>query len=364
VGAGSVPGWRAAIAVSLVALAGCDLFDESLLARVDLPSGGAGRGSPGAGGSDGGSAGRGGRDASVPPMSGAGGSRPPTAGHVSPPPDGGGMDAAAGHDAGMPDPQDAGLDAAPPDAMAPDAAPPDAGPPVCEPVAPSSYCSELPPLAAAPVLDGVLDCGPALLAITEAGWNGSTALPASHSARMAAAWRPNGIYVYVEVSGTPRPHPSGTDLYCGDAIEFYADHDAVVDSSGNYADPGTRQFVVGAPSEASPGTIEAFEFVEGSNWGPWETTDLKTARRDDGYSVEAFISAGDLDLTAWSPGTRVGLDIAIDVSAPSGTSGLRCGLLRGQYFLRVGGAAGSACGGEPWCDARAFCTPMLLEPSD
>ena len=60
---------------------------------------------------------------------------------------------------------------------------------------------ERPPLAT-PVIDGELDCGPAAVAITPVGWNGTTTLPSSHSARVAAAWRPNGIYVYVEVTGT------------------------------------------------------------------------------------------------------------------------------------------------------------------
>ena len=158
------------------------------------------------------------------------------------------------------------------------------------------------------------------------------------------------------------PHPSGTDIYCGDAVELYVDHDGTTDASGNYADPGTRQFIVAAPSGSSPGTIEAFEFTEGINNGAWETTDRRTLRRADGYQVEAFVTARDLDLTAWSPGTRVGLDVAIDVAAPAGTAGLRCGVLRGQYFLRLGPTAGSGCDGEPWCDVRALRTPALVVP--
>lgn len=357
-GIGSMPGWLIAGVLWFGALPGCALFDESLLNETGLggPAGGTGgRASAGAGGTraDGGAA---------PDIDG--GMRPPVAGSSAPGNDG----AVPRADSGVDD--DADVEETPPndggvlDAAPPDGAPPDAGdPPICTPAA-GDYCSQLEPLLAAPVIDGELDCGPAAVAITPVGWNGTTAMPSTHSARVAAAWRPNGIYVYVEVNGTSTPHPSGTDIYCGDAVELYVDHDGTTDASGNYADPGTRQFVVAAPSAASPGTIEAFEFSEGNNHGTWETTDLRTVRRADGYQVEAFITASDLDLTAWAPGPRIGLDVAIDVAAPAGTAGLRCGVLSGQYFLRVGPTAGSGCDGEPWCDARAFCTPLLVVPGD
>ena len=61
---------------------------------------------------------------------------------------------------------------------------------------------------------------------------------------------------------------------------------------------------------------------------------MKTALLADGYAVEAFITAADLDLTSWTPAS-FGFDLAVDVSAPSGTPNLKCGLQLGQYFLHV-----------------------------
>src|SRR5579859_2577375 len=72
---------------------------------------------------------------------------------------------------------------------------------------PSDYCSAIPALAAPPVIDGVLDCGPALEAVTPAGWTGSSSLPAGNSAFVAASWRPDGLYVFIEVV-TPAAIPA------------------------------------------------------------------------------------------------------------------------------------------------------------
>jgi hypothetical protein len=85
---------------------------------------------------------------------------------------------------------------------------------------------------------------------------------------------------------------------------------------------------------------------------------VKTALLADGYAVEAFITGADLDLATWAPATKLGIDLAVDVAAPSGTTGLKCGLQLGQYFMHVAEQAGS-CNHEPWCNTLAFCTPAL-----
>lgn len=342
----------------MFALGGCGGFDASLLSfSKGEAANTAGRNAPDAGAGTAGAAGRtnsGGTGAagtgSSAPVQDAG-DRPPAAGS-SADDDGGGVDEPMG-DAGLPD-----------GGAVADGATPDAGdPPGCVPISVDDYCSELPPLLAAPVIDGELDCGPELLPITPVGWNGTSALPASHDASMAAAYRPDGIYLYVEVHGTSDPHPAGSGIYCGDAVELYVDHDGSVAASGNYAEPGTMQFLIAAPLASAPATIEASRFVEGRSQGAWATAQLRTALRADGYAVEAFITAADLGLSAWSPQTRVGIDIAIDVAAPAGTPNLRCGVLRGQYFLKIGPTVGS-CRGEPWCDSRAFCAPALSSIGD
>jgi hypothetical protein len=228
----------------------------------------------------------------------------------------------------------------------------------CEPLQAGDYCAQVPALPAPPVIDGVLDCGLALTMLDPQAWNGTSAMPAGHVAKFAVAARPDGLYVYVEVHGqTARPHPSGSAVYCGDAVEFYVDADGTLEAAGNYDKPGTMQFLVAAPGVANS-TVDTMRYVQGTDHSAWLSSQIDTALLADGYAVEAFITAADLDLSAWAPATRIGLDLAIDVSAPSGTANLKCGLQLGQYFLHVDDQVGS-CNHEPWCDTHAFCTPAL-----
>jgi hypothetical protein len=248
------------------------------------------------------------------------------------------------------------MDAGPDD----DAGRDDAGkPPVaCEPAQVADYCTNVPALPSAPVIDGVLDCGPTLLAIDPKAWNGTVAMPADHVAKLALATRGDGLYVYVEVHGTSRlAHPSGTAIYCGDAVELYIDADATFDAAGAYDKPGTMQFIVAAPTAAGA-AVDAMRYLQGADHSAWLSNQVKTAVLSDGYAIEAFINAADLDLSAWTPANKLGFDLAIDVSAPSGTTGLKCGLQLGQYFMHVADQAGS-CNYEPWCNTLAFCAPAL-----
>jgi hypothetical protein len=267
--------------------------------------------------------------------------------------------AAAGSDAaGQPS-----LDAAVPDDGAP---PPDAGRPLpeCNPPSVESYCAHIPALSDEPVIDGDLDCGAQLLELPPVGWNGVQPMPADHRTLMAAATRPNGLYVYVEVHGgePPRPHPPGSYIDCGDAVEIYVDADGAIDEKGKYSTPGTMQFIVAAPASDMPVALEALRFVAGESQGPWSSEQVRTVLRPDGYAVEAFITAMDLDLTAWSPSARIGFNVTIDVAAPAESPDLACGLQLGQYFMRMGtddDVDGGICHGKPWCDSRAFCTPEI-----
>lgn len=325
----------------VLALSGCSAFDESLLSRAPMPRQ--------AGGSSGGAG-----DAAQ--------SQPDAA--VRPPGDGGRLDtlredAGAAHDAGrapVPPAHDGGRDGG----GLTDSAVPDSGPPLCVPTTTDDYCSHIHGLPAAAVIDGQLDCGPELRALAPVGWNGSGSLPAAPTTSVAAAWRADGLYVYVEVRGkTAAPHPSGSAIQCGDAVEIYVDQDGNVNTgTGNYDTPGAMQFVIAAPAPSAPGTIEAQRFVESNHKGAWTSANVRTALLSDGYAVEAFITAADLDLTAWALSGQIGFDVAIDVAGTPNRSSCAGGMQLGQYFLREG-AAGGSCNGEPWCDSRAFCTPQL-----
>lgn len=327
-------GQCASIVCATLLLFGCGSFDKSLIDRENVM--------PHDGSSPHDDAGHPSEPNEEPPhaMQGTGGSRAKDAGVMH-----------GGRDAATHTPKPGDMDAGHGDD--------DTGsPPICAPPKVADYCAMVPSLPDAPVIDGVLDCNATLRSIEPKAWNGSAAMPADYVAKLALAARPDGLYVYVEVHGTsPRPHPSGSGIYCGDAVELYIDGDATFDAAGAYDKPGTMQFVVAAPSAAGA-AVDAMRFLQGADHSAWLSNQVKTALLSDGYAVEAFIRAVDLDLEAWKPASKLGFDLAIDVSAPSGTTGLKCGLQLGQYFMHLADQAGT-CNHEPWCNTLAFCAPAL-----
>jgi hypothetical protein len=241
-----------------------------------------------------------------------------------------------------------------------DASVADGGAPRCVAESGADYCGALPALPNVPVIDGMLECGLRLLPITPQGWNGTVAAP-DKRASYAAAWRTNGLYLYVEVHGDAiRPHTANQPIYCGDAVELFVDADADVDDGGAYGATGTMQFLIAAPA-MDGAAIEATRFIEGVSQGSWTSKAVRTRRLSDGYSVETFIGAADIRLQQWAPNMRVGFSVGVDVSASQGTATVSCPGRAGVYFLRVGNTL-SDCGGEPWCDAGAFCRSMLVAP--
>jgi len=324
------------------ASAGCDAFDPDALAPLtSLPPR-----HPQPSGADAGTD----AAANAPPNDRDGSARPGLDGSLGG--DGGG----AGSDDGL----DAALqDAAPRDASASDdAGDPDAS--ACAQASVNDYCASLPELRAAPVIDGVLDCGPPLRMVTPSGWNGAASIPSGHTAQLALAYRVDGLYAYLEVRGqTPVPHPSDSAIYCGDAVELYVDADGTIASDGAYDAPGTMQFIFAAPASAAEPLAHAERFLSGTSQGAWTSAAYRVAWLTDGYAVEAFIAAADMGLATWKPGTALGIDVVIDIAGPAAGATLRCGRQLGQYFMRVSALTPSRCNGEPWCDARAFCTPSL-----
>lgn len=228
---------------------------------------------------------------------------------------------------------------------------------------PPAYCDEVAALATAPVIDGALDGGLVLIDVPPVAWLGAgSEVPAGHSARYAAAWRPDGLYVFVDVVDPSRV--VGDELaWCGDAVEVYVDADGAYPRAPAYDDPGTAQLILAAPpagassdrrgerwctgcSGSYPGRVDGERFVS-----------VATAR---GYAVEVLVTAGELGLGSWSPDGTVGFDLAIDVSTETDT-GLACqvdgtyGSRLGQYFLRVDGELPT----YPFATSRAFCTAAV-----
>jgi hypothetical protein len=244
------------------------------------------------------------------------------------------------------------------------------------------YCASIPPLPAAPVIDGLLDCGPALVPFTQVGWRGAAPLPpfpAGNSASVAAAWRPDGIYVFI-AAATPAAFPADptSPVYFGAGAEIFIDDDGMYASPPSYDNPGTVQVIATAPAapwvdggaDAAPdapgdAALEAADdgAIDGAAdaladasagtpndghravlyrntmiLGPWSSSQFGTFLTPDGFVFEGFFTAADLGLTAWSlaAGQHVGFDVAVDVSFPTPTMTGGEGHRAGQYFFHVG----------------------------
>lgn len=244
----------------------------------------------------------------------------------------------------------------------------DAGTP-CAPSPVTDYCHSLPALPAEPNIDGVLDCGPQLSDLTAIGWT-STAepLPSDNHARYAAAWRPNGLYIYVEVDD-PSLLPalsSQNNPWCGDGVELYADTDGSYPLAPNYDDPGAMQLIAAAPPN-TPGTVLAEDALYHTKTGrridKWTANHI-AVKRANGYALEALITAAEIKLTTgWTltAGSKVGFDIAVNVSASSATSSQKvdCGYGIGQYYLRVSQTPCTRDSCRPHANPAAFCTATL-----
>lgn len=279
---------------------------------------------------------------------------------------------------------DAAVDAGPADPM-PDAAMPDAAGttpdaavepdaamlndagPSCTPSAARDYCTQLPALPQAAQLDGVLDCGPSLVDLPAVGWNSTQTMPTDNHARYAAAWRPDGLYFYVEVDDPLRlpALASDVDPWCGDGVELYADSDGTYVSQPDYDYPGAIQLLAAAPARDASTQLAVdarYHTRSQSRISDWSVTRHVVVPRANGYALEAFVAAADLDLTTWqlASGGKVGFDIAINVSIASETATkVGCGYYLGQYYLHVSRTPCNADNCRPYTNAASFCTASL-----
>jgi Carbohydrate family 9 binding domain-like len=232
----------------------------------------------------------------------------------------------------------------------------------------SDYCLQLPALAADPQLDGLLDCGPGLIDLPPTSWSSKGGVfPSDNHARYAAAWRPGGLYFYVEVDD-PVLLPaleSHVDPWCGDGVELYVDADGEFNTTPEYDYPGTMQLLATSPAldESTSLAVPARYNTRSSQdrVGDWDTTHHIMVLRDNGYALEAFVVASDLALSSWSlaSGDLVGLDIAITVSVADESEMGGCGYDLGQYYLRVSTSPCNNQKCQPHTTIEAFCTATL-----
>ena len=172
-----------------------------------------------------------------------------------------------------------------------------------------------------PVIDGILDCNVPLWSMPEQGWTASGTVPAGVETHVAAAWRPDGLYLFVSVTGagaTRYPAPLGASPFCGDAIELFVDSQGEYASAPHYNNPGTTQFIVEAPSVSMTTSQVGEMYVDTQDQGPWKGQ-FVAVRTPDGFDVEAFVVAANLRLATWSlaTGGRVGLDVSVDLGDPA-----------------------------------------------
>jgi hypothetical protein len=263
----------------------------------------------------------------------------------------------ASEDTSMPGPPDSAM--GPMDSAGPGDGEGDA--PACTPPTPGNLddCKALIEKPSAPVIDGVLDCGVPLWAMPEAGWTGMSAIPAGVKAEIGAAWRTDGLYLFVRVTGAGAhryPAPSGDGPWCGDAVELFVDAHGFYPHAPDYNIPGTMQFILVAPSDAMTSAQVAERFSDGNDEGAW-TGDFYTVRTADGFDAEAFIQAADLGLASWTltASARVGLDVAVDLGNPTQLPA-SCPLLGQFQIQRV--PTDAACT-KPACNVDEFCNPQL-----
>lgn len=231
-------------------------------------------------------------------------------------------------------------------------------------VEPLEYCQELPALSQAPVIDGVLEGGLALLDLEPVGWTGPGSVPAGNSAVYAEAWRPDGIYFFVSVTDPNRLPPAPGELsYYGDGIELYLDDDGAYASPPDYDDPGSIQLIMPAPADDDTPSTRYEAYRDMDIQPDWVFTGFQVYPRAGGYDLEAFLQASDLGLSGWSlaAGATVGFNISHNVSFASeqtGTTNNR----EGQYFIRIAEPATGDWSEHPYRNVLAFCNPVLLAP--
>jgi hypothetical protein len=219
------------------------------------------------------------------------------------------------------------------------------------------FCQSVPKLPVVPVIDGLPDCGISTAPFTPLGFDADAGRPDA-VAQYAVAARPDGLYVYVVVTDPTALVAAPTDpADDGDAVEIYVDSDGAFSASPAYDAPGTRRFVIAAPSNGASVSTRADLWTNPATRSAWSSSRFQARSRSFGYIVEAFIGAEDLGVPKLDleSGQKVGLDLAIDVSFSGASMTGQDGHRLGRYYLHLGSA-----GAVPTADVGAFCTPTVL----
>ncbi len=221
-------------------------------------------------------------------------------------------------------------------------------------------CVDVPALPVAPVLDGVLEAGLATFDIAPVTILGGP-LPPNVGTSVAVAWRSDGLYVFVRVVDPDRFVGTAADPYCGDAVEFYVDADGSYKRFPDYDDPGTRQFIIGAPPDATTIARSGTVYFMTAKRGAWTSSNFAAYPTPEGYVVEALLQADDLGLRNWTlaAGRRIGWNFGHDVSAPMMVAPDGCAQRQAEYFQHENPAFPME---HAYKNARSFCAPMLLPP--
>jgi hypothetical protein len=191
-----------------------------------------------------------------------------------------------------------------------------------------------------------------------------SSLPADASMRFAAAWFDGGLYVFAEITDPNRyPALGSDDVFMGDGIDLYVDHDGVFNAPGVYDDPGTRSLAVAAPVDAATSSTRAeiyMPFVYIGSWGGGECIAVPTAQ---GYRIEVMITAATLGLSSWSPSPSAPLafDLGHNVSFPAGETSIE-GRRLGHYFVQAADGADGDFEDYPFYNSGVFCSPTLVGP--
>ncbi|MCB9636653.1 MAG: hypothetical protein H6721_31470 [Sandaracinus sp.] len=248
---------------------------------------------------------------------------------------------AAGIDAGV---DAAGIDAAVPTGCATDP------------------CRALSRLTERPLLDGVADCVGEGASLPAELWNDVDPFPPGVDSVLRAAWHPDGLYLFLEVTDpTVRPSTTSGAPWCGDALHAFVDDDGVFPGDASYDDPGTAQLIVTAPS--ADGTFEGTRWDPSSARGAWPSSDFVAVRTASGWAVEVFLPRERLGrYVPWAVGERLAWNVFVSLSgdATSSTEDPVCrGARLGDYGMFDVREADRRL--TPHASTRAFCS-AALEP--
>ena len=127
------------------------------------------------------------------------------------------------------------------------------------------------------------------------------------------------------------------------------------------------QLIMAAPGDDVTPARRGQRFVfpgtsnDSMDLGAWTSTRFIAVPTASGYTVEAFVVAGDLNLGAWAlaPDGKIGWDVSLNVGGPEDAGIDACTTRSQQIHFRVAASGGCT---APYCNASALCAPTLGGP--